>query len=141
MQQVLVAHSDGGLLQQQAPQGMAQPVPSSLPEVSQAPTPPATGPIGQPAPAAPHVGHGNQQAEFRTCYDIKASVLGPDAHQAQEVKILGRALRWTDGGVEYEAGARHREIVIREFGLNDSGAVGTPCGPEVRGCLPNRGSH
>ena len=36
---------------------------------------------------------------FRRRYEIKASVLGPDAHQAQELKILGRILRWTEGGL------------------------------------------
>ena len=35
---------------------------------------------------------------FRKRYDIKSTVLGPDTHQAQEVKILGRILRWTEGG-------------------------------------------
>ena len=36
---------------------------------------------------------------FRRRYEVKASVLGPDAHQAQELKILGRTLRWTEGGL------------------------------------------
>ena len=67
---------------------------------------------------------------FRRRYDINASVLGPDAHQAQEVNILGRTLRWTQGGVEYEADSRHHEIVIQELGLDDCGIVSTPYGPE-----------
>ena len=35
---------------------------------------------------------------FRRRYEVKASVLGPETHQAQELKILGRTLRWTEGG-------------------------------------------
>ena len=34
---------------------------------------------------------------LRRNYGIKVQVLGPEAHQAQEVKILGRTLRWTEG--------------------------------------------
>ena len=67
---------------------------------------------------------------FRSRYDIKASVLGPDTHQAQEIKILGRTLRWTAGGIEYEADTRHQEIVIKELCLEDCSPVFTPFGPE-----------
>ena len=35
---------------------------------------------------------------FRRRYDVNAKVLGPDAHQAQEVNILARTQRWTEGG-------------------------------------------
>ena len=67
---------------------------------------------------------------FRKKYEINATVLGPDTHQAQEVRILGRTLRWVQGGIEYEADARHHTIVIEELGLNDSATVSTPFGPE-----------
>ena len=56
--------------------------------------------------------------------------MGPEAHQAQEVNILGRTLRWTEGGIEYEADARHHTIVIEELGLANGGTVSTPYGPE-----------
>ena len=72
---------------------------------------------------------------FRRRYDIKASVLGPDTHQSQEVKILGRTLRWTEGGIEYEADARHHTIVIEELGLDTCGVVSTPCARGAQGCL------
>ena len=52
------------------------------------------------------------EAVFRRHYDIKSQILGPEPHHAQEVNILGRTLRWTVGGVEYEADPRHQELVI-----------------------------
>ena len=74
-----------------------------------------------------------------TKYEIKCTILGPEAHNAQEVKILGRTLRWTDAGIEYEADARHQAIVIEELGLGDCKAVSTPFGPEEQGCLAGEG--
>ena len=49
---------------------------------------------------------------FRQRYDLTAKILGPDAHHAQEVNILGRTLRWTKEGIEYEADARHATVVF-----------------------------
>ena len=72
-------------------------------------------------------------------YDIKCTILGPEAHQSQEVKILGRTLRWSDVGIEYEADPRHQAIVIEELGLQDCRPVTTPSGPEEQGCLPGQG--
>ena len=43
---------------------------------------------------------------------------------------MNRTLRWTEGGIEYEADTRHQELVIKELGLEDSSVVSTPFGPE-----------
>ena len=40
---------------------------------------------------------------LKTKYEIKSTILGPEGHHAQEVKVLGRSLRWTEAGIEYEA--------------------------------------
>ena len=32
-------------------------------------------------------------------YEIKSSILGPEPKHVQEVKILGRTLRWTEQGI------------------------------------------
>ena len=71
-------------------------------------------------------------------YDIKCTVQGPEAHHTQEVKILGRTLRWTDAGIEYEADPRHRAVVMSELGLESCRPVTTPHGPEEQGCLPGQ---
>ena len=42
-------------------------------------------------------------------YELTAELLGPDEGQQKEVRVLNRVLRWTDKGVEYEAGPRHAE--------------------------------
>lgn len=68
-------------------------------------------------------------------YEIKCTILGPEANHAQEVKVLGRTLRWTEAGIEYEADARHQAIVVEELGLNDCKAVSTPYGPDEQGCI------
>ena len=71
-------------------------------------------------------------------WDVKASILGPESHQVQEVRVLNRSIRWTARGIEYEADSRHPQLVILELGLSGCGTVTTPYGPEeqrVRGCV------
>ena len=55
------------------------------------------------------------EAAFRQVYDIKATVLGPDTHQAQEVNIIG-TLRGAVGGLSTRLTPapyyRHRRIRI-----------------------------
>ena len=54
-------------------------------------------------------------------FDIKVrGMLGPDRDDDKEVTILGRTVRWTDEGVEYEADMKHRTKVLEYFGFNSS---------------------
>ena len=46
--------------------------------------------------------------------------MGPEARDDKEVSILGRVVRWTDKGVEYEAGPKHRRLILEHFGFDDS---------------------
>eukprot|EP00969_Alexandrium_andersonii_P307459 13591174-Alexandrium_andersonii.AAC.1 len=39
--------------------------------------------------------------------------LGGGAQDLQEVKLLGRTIRWTPEGLLYEAGPRHAEQLLR----------------------------
>eukprot|EP00969_Alexandrium_andersonii_P176137 7788290-Alexandrium_andersonii.AAC.1 len=39
--------------------------------------------------------------------------LGGDARDLQEVKLLNRIIRWTPGGILYEAGPCHVEQLLR----------------------------
>ena len=72
-------------------------------------------------------------------YEIKSIILGPEDHHAQEVKVLGRSLRWTDAGIEYEADGRHQAVVIEELQLDNCRPISTPFGPEEHGCLLGEG--
>jgi len=69
--------------------------------------------------------------KMRKRYDLKMDVLGPEAHQQQEVRILNRIIRWTKHGLEYEPDQRHAEKVVSELGLEKSREVSTPCVPEL----------
>eukprot|EP00973_Karenia_brevis_P014823 2023223-Karenia_brevis.AAC.1 len=53
-------------------------------------------------------------------FEIKVrAVLGPEEKDDKEVTILGRLIRWTDEGVEYEADPKHRSIILEYFGFNE----------------------
>ena len=59
-------------------------------------------------------------------FEVKASILGPEEDEVEEVTILGRVVRWTDQGLEYEADPRHAEIIVNELSLKGANGVGTP---------------
>ena len=63
-------------------------------------------------------------------WDVKVIILGPEGHQAQEMKVLNRSIRWTAMGIEYEADPRHRQVILKELGLQDCKSVTTPWGPQ-----------
>eukprot|EP00973_Karenia_brevis_P035286 4866350-Karenia_brevis.AAC.1 len=50
-------------------------------------------------------------------FEIKVrAVLGPEDKDDKEVTILGRVVRWTREGIEYEADPKHRRILLEYFG-------------------------
>eukprot|EP00973_Karenia_brevis_P010048 1360936-Karenia_brevis.AAC.1 len=52
-------------------------------------------------------------------FEIKVrAVLGPEDKDDKEVSILGRLVRWTDEGIEYEADPKHRSLVLEYFWFN-----------------------
>ena len=53
------------------------------------------------------------KAETETVYEPKTQVLGPDAGDLQQVKVLNRILTWNNDGISYEADPQHAEIVIK----------------------------
>jgi hypothetical protein len=64
---------------------------------------------------------------FAKHFEIKVrGILGPDAGDMHEIRILNRIVRWTDEGLEYEADQRHAEIIVKEMGLETSTGVNTP---------------
>ena len=53
-----------------------------------------------------------------TWFEVKVRArLGPDRDDDKEVTILGRRVRWTEKGIEYEADPKHRMMVLDAFGL------------------------
>eukprot|EP00973_Karenia_brevis_P018805 2576858-Karenia_brevis.AAC.1 len=57
---------------------------------------------------------------MKSWFEIKArAILGPEEGDDKEVTILGRLVRWTEEGIEYEADPKHRKIVMDYFGFNE----------------------
>ena len=63
---------------------------------------------------------------MRAKYEIKTEIIGPEKECAKELKILGRIMRWTDHGFEYEPDQRHAEMIVKELGLCSARVVATP---------------
>ncbi len=60
-------------------------------------------------------------------YEItKTGRLGPGPKDNKEVRVLNRMVRWTPGGLEYEADPRQGEKLLRDVKLDGSRSVGTP---------------
>ena len=73
-------------------------------------------------------------------YEIKdRGIMGSGRGEIREVKILGRTVRWTDEGIEYEADEKHRKELMKRTGLmEDSKAV---VGPAVKDGKDDGGEH
>ena len=53
-------------------------------------------------------------------FDIKVrAILGEDEEDDKEVTILGRIVRWTNEGFEFEADPKHRLMVMETFGFEE----------------------
>ncbi len=52
-------------------------------------------------------------------FDVKfRRMLGEDARDDREVVILGRVVKWTTGGITYEADPKHRRMFLEYFGFD-----------------------
>ena len=57
---------------------------------------------------------------MRNWFDIKVrAVMGEDSSDDKEVTILGRIVRWTDRGIEFEADPKHRLLIMEAFGFKE----------------------
>ena len=66
-------------------------------------------------------------ANLKEVWLIKVrATLGPEATDDKEVSILNRIIRWTEDSLLYEADPRHVEKLLRDAGLEDCNALGTP---------------
>jgi len=73
-------------------------------------------------------------------YDVKLrGVMGSAGDEVKEITILGRTVRWTTEGIEYEADGRHREELMKECGLKeDSKSLNCPPRAEERSRMEER---
>ena len=46
-------------------------------------------------------------------YDIKSTMLGPEQHMEQEMRVLSRVVQWDKEGIRHEADPRRAEIIQR----------------------------
>ena len=51
---------------------------------------------------------------MRKHFELKTEILGPDAREVKEVRILNRVLRWEEHGISWEADQRHAELVVEQ---------------------------
>eukprot|EP00973_Karenia_brevis_P037093 5113865-Karenia_brevis.AAC.1 len=52
-------------------------------------------------------------------FEIKVrAILCPGEKDDKEVVILGRVVRWLKDGIEYEAGPKHRKIILEFSGFD-----------------------
>ena len=58
--------------------------------------------------------------------DCTGEVLGPGADEVKELKFLGRAIRWTSRGLEWEGDVKHVSMFLEKVGLTRGRPVGTP---------------
>ena len=59
-------------------------------------------------------------------FEIKTKIIGRDEGEVAEERILGRILRVTEKGWEYEADPRHAELIVRSLGLGCANGVKSP---------------
>ena len=53
-------------------------------------------------------------------FEIKVrGMLGPEIGDDKEIVILGRTVRWTEEGIEYEADKKHRKAMMEHFGFEE----------------------
>ena len=58
--------------------------------------------------------------EMKNWFEIKVrALLGPEDGDDKHVVILGRHVRWTANGLEYEADPKHRKLIMEHFGFDE----------------------
>ena len=55
--------------------------------------------------------------EMEKEYELKFSILGPEAGLSKEVRVLNRSVRWTPDSIQYECDRRHADIVVGLLGM------------------------
>ena len=66
------------------------------------------------------------KARLQGRFEIKTKVIGSQAGQDREGRVLNRIVRVTDTGWEYEADPRHAELLIRGMRMEGANGVRSP---------------
>ena len=59
------------------------------------------------------------KVQLRERYDCDGDILGPDQDEKQEIKFLGRRIKWTDGGLVWCSDPKQVEAFIIRAGLDE----------------------
>ena len=59
-------------------------------------------------------------------FQVKTEIIGPDARQQLEARVLNRVIRWEDTGITWEPDPRHVEIMIEQMGLKGAKQLKIP---------------
>ena len=59
-------------------------------------------------------------------YEVDGGVLGPNVGETHEGKFLGRLIRYTARGIEWESDPKLVDSLIAKFGLESGKGVDTP---------------
>ena len=59
-------------------------------------------------------------------FEVDGEILGPDSGQVSEVKFLGRVIRWTSSGLEWEGDSKHVAGMLKEADMEGAKGVETP---------------
>ena len=74
------------------------------------------------------------KVKMREWYDIKdRGIKGSEANEINEVAILGRTLRWTSSGLEYEADGKHQKELMKKMGLEETSKMAATAGVKDAG--------
>ena len=48
-------------------------------------------------------------------FSIKTEILGPDAGEVKELRVLNRVIKWESAGITSEADPRHAEMIVEQL--------------------------
>ena len=64
--------------------------------------------------------------QLKEGYDVDGDILGLRAGESADGKFLGRTIRYTEKGIEWEADPKQVASLLAEFGLESCSGVDTP---------------
>jgi len=74
------------------------------------------------------------RGKMQEWYEVNdRGIMGSGVGEIREVTILGRTVRWTPEGIEYEADERHRQELMNKSGLEESSKAAV--GPVAKGVI------
>jgi len=59
-------------------------------------------------------------------FEIKSDMLGSREDEVRECQFLGRTIRWTEQGYEYEGNPKHANILLDEWDMKDAKTLSSP---------------